>query len=243
MSYSVIATATRQGTSADNADSSAVFHMPDSEWSGAAIVDGIGHGPDVVELSYLAAQVAARVGVRKTSILGVLAAAELAAGPAAALITPDAVAVLALTAPDMETSLAWTGDCRAYGYDPATDRLTQRTTDHTVGQYLRVNGVPIELAEEHDNWARCTLGKSSIATVHQVVVEDPLILLTSDGVHDQMTHETLENLVREHHTDPQALADAIVNAAQDFQDEDEPGGIYRDDATAIVIHVTPSPQN
>jgi PPM family protein phosphatase len=240
MPYCLIATATRQGTSGDNADSAAVFHMPGTHMSGAAIVDGIGHGPDVVALSNLAAQVAARVGVRKTSILGILAAAELAAAPAADLIDPDAVAVLALTEPGAETSIAWTGDCRAYGWDG--DRLVQRTTDHTVGQYLRVNGVPLELAEDHDNWSRTSLGRSSVATVYQVAIDDLLIVLTSDGVHDQMTHDTLETLVREHHADPQALADAIVNAAQDVRDEDEPGGVYRDDATAIVIQVAPGPQ-
>jgi len=238
MSYCLIASATRQGTSEDNADSVAVFHMPGTERSGAAIVDGIGHGPDVVALSHLAAQVAARVGVRKTSILGILAAAELAQAPAADVIDPDAVAVLALVEPGADTSIAWTGDCRAYGWDGR--RLIQRTTDHTVGQYLRVNGVAIELAEEHDNWSRTSLGRSSVATVHQVVIEDPLILLTSDGVHDQMPHDTLENLVRQHHTDPQALATAIVNAAQSVPDADEEGGYYRDDATAIVIQVTPT---
>jgi PPM family protein phosphatase len=239
MSYSLIASATRQGTSADNADSAAVFHMPDTDMSGAAIVDGIGHGPDVVALSYLAAQVATRVGVRKTSILGILAAAELAAAPAAQGIDPDAVAVLALVEPDYETSIAWTGDCRAYGWDG--DRLIQRTTDHTVGQYLRVNGVAIELAEDHDNWSRTSLGRSSIATVHQVAIDDPLIVLTSDGVHDQMTHDALEALVREHHADPQALVDAIVNAVEGGPDDD--GEYYRDDATAIVIQVTPDPQD
>ncbi|WP_349239254.1 hypothetical protein [Streptomyces sp. CC224B] len=51
----------------------------------------------------------------------------------------------------------------------------------------------------------------------------------SDGVSDQVDTETWEALCRRHATAPQALADALVAAAE----EDVEG--YRDDATVAVL--------
>ncbi|GAA0389582.1 hypothetical protein GCM10010160_18990 [Acrocarpospora corrugata] len=188
---------------------------------GAAIVDGI------ARFAQIAAEVASRVGPRKTPTLGILAAAELAALPGTVPITPDGVAVLAVAQPGEETGIAWTGDSRVYGWDG--EQLVQRSTDHTVGQYLRVNGIPVELAKEHDNWIRCSLGRASVATVHFARIADPLVLLTSDGVPDGIPHAELERLVREHRGEPQALADAIVAATRGNEEG------YRDDATVVVL--------
>ncbi|MFC4006571.1 hypothetical protein ACFOY2_05020 [Nonomuraea purpurea] len=220
-------TATRRGSRLYNADGAAIHRVPDTDVVAAAIVDGIGNNPEVAAFSALAAEVAARVGARRTATIGILAAAELVAAPAATAIEPDGVAVVAVAEPGEETAIAWTGDARAYGWDGET--LTQRSTDHTVGQYLRVNGVPVEVAKEHDNWVRTSLGRCSIATVHSCEIGDPLVLLTSDGVHDQVEHAELEALVRAHQDVPQDLADAIVAAAR----ADDDG--YRDDATVVVI--------
>lgn len=226
------ATASRQGTSGDNADAAAIHHLPEIETTAAAIVDGIGHGEHVVAFARLAAQVAARVGARKTSILGILAAAELNAASGGEPINPDGVAVLAVARPDGATSIAWTGDARAYGYDGR--QLHQRTTDMTVGQYLRVNGFPLEATAAHDDWIRTSLGRSSVNTVHQAVVHDRLIVLTSDGVHKQITDQRLAEIVHEHAEDPEALVAAIVGAP--VADADG----YRDDATAIaILHPAP----
>ncbi|MYW04800.1 SpoIIE family protein phosphatase [Streptomyces sp. SID3343] len=222
------ASASRRGTRPHNCDSAAIHHMPGTAVVAAALVDGIGNSDQVAEFAHIAAEVAARVGPRKTATLGILAAAELVAAPAAADIEPDGVAVLALVEPGQDTAVAWTGDARAYGFDGAT--LTRRTTDHTVGQYLRINGgVAIELCEAHDNWIRASLGRSSIATVHAAEVPDTMIVLTSDGVHDSVAHDDMQALARAHHHDPQALADALVAAAV------ENAAGYRDDATAIVV--------
>ncbi|MFD3917366.1 hypothetical protein ACFWR1_38445, partial [Streptomyces sp. NPDC058603] len=68
-----------------------------------------------------------------------------------------------------------------------------------------------------------------VATVGEVGIDDHLILLTSDGVHDQIGRAALEALVREHAADPQALADALVAAAE----PDDDG--YRDDATVVIL--------
>jgi PPM family protein phosphatase len=230
-----VAVATRQGTRERNADATAVHRVPRTHTTAAALVDGMGNSAEVVALVAAAAQVAARVGARRTATIGILAAAELASGPAdAATYTqaddeiPDGVAALVIAEPGEPTSIAWTGDVRVYGYDGSV--LRQRSTDHTVGQYLRINGgVPLELAENHDNWIRCSLGRSSIATVHAAEIDDRLILLTSDGVHDPVTAERLAELVAAHQHDPQALAEALV--AEPAAGEDG----YRDDATAIVL--------
>ncbi|WP_329032241.1 hypothetical protein OIE71_04675 [Streptomyces sp. NBC_01725] len=227
------ASATRRGTRPHLCDAAAVHHVPDTEIVAAAIVDGIGNSVAVAEFARLAAEVTARVGARRTATIGILAAAELVSAPAAAIVEPDGVAVLAIAERYEHTAIAWTGDSRAYGWDGQT--LTQRTTDMTVGEYLRHNGGggPIELlAAAHDNWIRSSLGRSSIATVHAAATADPLVILTSDGVHDQLPHAELEALVREHQDDPAALADAIVDAVQP-----KPSG-YRDDATVIVLATT-----
>lgn len=222
------AAASRQGTRGHNADAAVIHELAGTGIVGAAVVDGIGSNPEVAAYSTLAAQVAARVGARKTAILGILAAAELNAAPAGAWIEPDAVAVLAVVHPDDgSTSIAWTGDARAYGWDGA--QLHQRTTDMTVAEYLRANGFPVKATVAHEDWLRASLGRSSINTVHHSIIDDRLILLTSDGVHKQITHERLTEIVRVYAEDPQALAEAIVN-------EPEPDAEgYRDDATVIVL--------
>ena len=218
-------TATRKGTRQYNADAAAVHTA--GVTTAAAVVDGIGNSPEIAACSLLLAEVAARVGARRGSLVGILAAAELVADRDAAAVEPDAVAVLAVAVPE-HTGVAWVGDCRAWGWDGAT--LTQWTTDHTVGQQLRVNGAPLDLAEAHDNWIRTSLGRAVVATVYQVTIpSDALVLLTSDGVHDALTRDELATLVRAHGDDPQVMADAIVAAVV----EDDDG--YRDDATVVVI--------
>lgn len=224
------ATATRQGVRDHNADAGAIHHVPGTAIVGAAVVDGIGSSLEIAETSRICAEVAARVGARRTATIGILAAAELVAAPAAAEVTVDGVAVLAVAEPGQDTAIAWTGDARAYGWDGTT--LRQLTTDHTVGEWLRQNdggGDLDALARHHDNWVRSSLGHCTIGTVHACATDAPVILLTSDGVHDQVPHEVLIELVRARAHDPQTLANGIVAAAV----EDEDG--YRDDATVVVL--------
>jgi protein phosphatase len=75
-----MATATRRGVRDFNADSAAVHRVPGTWVVGAAIVDGIGNNAEVARFAEIAAEVAARVGARKTATLGILAAAELGCG-------------------------------------------------------------------------------------------------------------------------------------------------------------------
>ncbi|MFD6534902.1 SpoIIE family protein phosphatase [Streptomyces goshikiensis] len=87
-------------------------------------------------------------------------------------------------------------------------------------------------AKRHDNWSRLGLAQSSAATCRQVQIpegEARLVLLMSDGVSDQVEPDAIAGLCGEHAADPQALADALVAAAE----ADESG--YRDDATVVVL--------
>ncbi|MFE7128941.1 PP2C family protein-serine/threonine phosphatase [Streptomyces sp. NPDC057617] len=219
--------ATREGTAEDNADAGRVYVLADGT-VGAAVIDGIGHGPHTSRTAPLLAETAARISARRGPLAGLLTASELIADPGADGEEADAVAVAAQVRPDDDVlAVNWTGDARAYGWDGST--LTLYTDDHTVGEQLRANGVALDIARQHDNWLRTSLARASIGTVYTAGIRDRLVILTSDGVHDQVPHTELEALVQAHQGAPQALADAIVTAAQ----PNSKG--YRDDATVIVI--------
>ncbi|MEU8760915.1 hypothetical protein [Streptomyces sp. NPDC048659] len=242
------AVATRRGTRPRNADSAVVHRLPGTPMVAAALVDGIGNTAAAVEFSYVAAQVAARVGARKGPLLGILAAAEMAAAPPGARVE-DGVAVVAVSSAESGiTQIAWTGDARIYGWTGT--ELVQRSTDQTMGTWLRNwGGTAVTLHRDDrpdetvtteaaalvlDDLARAALGRCSIATVPLAFITDGLVILTSDGAHTQTTHDVMKRLVREHAGEPQALADAITAAARPDSDG------YRDDATVVVIRVTPA---
>ncbi|MBB4917406.1 PP2C family protein-serine/threonine phosphatase [Streptosporangium saharense] len=224
----ISATATRRGVRPYNCDAALMWRADDR--TVAVVVDGIGNSAEVAANSALLADVAARVAADRGGMAGLLSASGLLNAPADDREDPDAVAVLAVAHPDVAV-IHWIGDARAYGWDGV--ELRQYTTDHTVGEQLRRNGVALDLAADHDNWVRTTVGRATVATVYEAQIpSEQLVLLTSDGVHDQMSHQELTALVREHHADPQRLADALVDAAR----PDETG--YRDDATAVVLSLT-----
>lgn len=221
--------ATREGTSGDNADAARVYTAAD-HITAAAVIDGIGHSPDTVALMPVLAEVVARTAAVKGGPAGLLTAGMLVADGGPDDDGPNAAAAVVTTSPSGRTVAAWAGDCRVYGWDGT--RLRRWTTDHTVGQQLRENGAPWELAKEHDNWLTVALAKATPATVYTVVIPatERLVIVTSDGVHDHTTPEELEDVVRQSREgDLQALADAIVAAAS----PDLTG--YRDDATVAVL--------
>ncbi|MEV7723038.1 hypothetical protein [Streptomyces sp. NPDC088184] len=224
------ASSTRTGTENDNADAAATYTAA-AGVVGAAVIDGIGHSHGTSTLAPVLAEAAARTAATRGPLAGLLTAAQLVSDPGPDGTTPNAVGVVATTYPDGETGIAWVGDCDAYGWNGST--LTRYTTPHTVGEQLRYNGAPWEIADTHDNWVRATLADAVVATVAQVNIPDPVVLLLSDGVHDQIPHHDFAELILEHSADPQALATALVTAASANADG------YRDDATAIVISTTP----
>jgi serine/threonine protein phosphatase PrpC len=192
----------------------------------AAVTDGAGHHPDTVQY----AQLASAAITHLAAAVGGLAAMITAGQMAHAYDTiPHVSAVSARMAPDRGTWLHWIGDCRAYGW--VGEQLSRHTTDQSMGQFLRFNGQAEEMADRHDNWSRMGLWQAAAATVMETSIppEIDLVLLTSDGIHDQIPHDEMERLVAEHADDAQALADVLAAAAA----EDDDG--YRDDATVIVL--------
>ncbi|WP_239078287.1 SpoIIE family protein phosphatase [Streptomyces sp. SID9124] len=226
----IIAFATRTGTENDNADSAATYTAADGV-IGSAVIDGVGHTPGTSTLAPVLATVAARVAATRGALAGLLSAAQLVADPGPGGNEPNAAAVVAVTFPDGTTTIAWVGDCDAYGWNGHT--LTRYTTPHTLGEQLRHGGIDPEVAREYDNRIKTSLAHAVVATVSETETTDPVVILTSDGVSDQITPAELHTLVRRH-TDPQELARALVAAASDAADG------YRDDTTTLVIAVQPS---
>ncbi|MFE2346504.1 PP2C family protein-serine/threonine phosphatase [Kitasatospora cineracea] len=225
-----IAIATRRGTSGPSADAAATYTSPSTGRTAAAVVDGMGHGEDIVRLAPMLAETAVRVGAVNGALAGLLSAGLLVRDPG-----PDGVGVLAVGREDGSAELVWAGDCRAWRWDG--EQLHHLTTDHNLAAYLtraardnRGQGeVPVAALADY---VGITLGLATPATAPYISVPaGGLLLLTSDGVHDQVPADEIEALVRKLHDRPQALAESLVAAARPgFQGE-------RDDATALVITV------
>ncbi|MFD8851851.1 SpoIIE family protein phosphatase [Streptomyces sp. NPDC059604] len=202
-----------------------------------AVVDGAGHRPETVDFAQRAPSVITLMGMVMGGLVGLITAGRMAE----AYDRPSHMsAVFASMEPGLPTSVHWIGDCRAYGWDG--EGLTQWTTDQTMGEWLRWNGgktieiIPVEVAETQDNFARLGLREATELTCRQVQIPEdvPLVLLVSDGISDQVDLAVAEALCRKHAGNPQALADALVAAAEDGEDE-ESGELYRDDATVVVL--------
>lgn len=230
LTLAVVGTATRQGTQRSLlCDAFAEHRFPHPSRQrpdilAVAVVDGTGSSPAVAEAAYLAAEVAARVAARHNTIAGVLAATQLLANPAVPIPAPDGSLVLARLRRGAAT-IAHVGDCRAYGWNH--QRLHPYTVDHTLGQRLRAHGAPDEQAAGHDHQTVNSIARATISTITISTISDPLIVLTTDGVHQAVTHDQIAAILAEHN-DPGACADALVVAAHTARPQD--------DATAVVIH-------
>ncbi len=222
-----VGVASRPGTVLPSGDAAAAWAASTGTVA-AVVVDGVGHDHGVDHLADLLAQVAARTGATRGALAGLMAAASLVADPGTDDEPRHAVAALAVVDPDhRETRVAWVGDCRAYGWDGRT--LRRYSTDHTMGQWLRaLRGVDVDVPPALDAGVRVTLATATVATVAEVGIPDPLVLITSDGVHDHLDHHEMVALVRTRHDAPQTLADELVDAVPDE-------GGWRDDATAVVL--------
>lgn len=229
MTTITIGIARREGTAGPYADAAATYTSDATGRTAVALVDGMGHADDIVRLAPMLAETAARVGAGRGALAGLLSAGLLVADPG-----PDGVGVLTVLREDGSAELVWAGDCRAYRWHDG--QLHQLTTDHNLAAYLTraargAGNVPVAALAD---FVGVTLGLAVPATAAYVSVPaGGLLILTSDGVHDQVPADGIENLVREHHDDPQALADALVAAAKPVSAE------YRDDATAVVLPLLP----
>ena len=230
------AVATAVGTTGITGDAAYVHTLADGTVA-ACVVDGIGHSPRITSRAALLAEVGARIAATRGPLHGLLTAAELISGPAPEdCPEEDAVAVVAVAHLDRaEVAIAWTGDCAAWSYDPATEEVVKLTTDHTMGQFLRQvhPGGPPARAEHHDDWVRVSLARSSIATVRETETTARLVLLTSDGIHQPLGVDRFAVLVRSlGSVGPQQLAEGLLRGAVDCVGQ-PPGEC--DDATVVVL--------
>lgn len=227
----ITATATRRGTRDHNCDGAYAYQADDGTTL-AAVIDGTGNTAELAHLADAAAVVVARVSDRRNGLAAMLTAADVLGDDY------TAAAVTATVSPDGGVQVYWIGDCRAYYWNGT--KLHQLTTDHTMGQLLRVSGgqAAEQVAASHDHWLRLGLAEATPVTVAELraldaddtpLSEGHLLLLTSDGVHQSVTAEDLSDLTRQHRDDPQQLADAIVAAPVAGKQG------YRDDATVVVI--------
>lgn len=124
------------------------------------------------------------------------------------------------------------GDSRIYRYREG--ELRQLTTDHNLRTLRREEGLAPDVTDERGKPRALTsfVGNSDssqridVGTVS--VQKGDRLLLTSDGVHEQVDEDVIAQLMEL--ATCQETADALVAAA------DEAGG--RDNATAIVVSVT-----
>lgn len=225
-----IGIASRRGTREFNADGAHVYEAPDGTVI-AAVVDGTGNSAELDQLADAMALVVARVGYRRGGLAALITAADLIHD------RYDAAAVSVEIDPDGEVHTYWIGDCRASWWTGT--ELRQLTTDHTMGELLRRSGGPAaqQIAAGQDHWLRLGITGATPATVAEVcgldvngslLAPSELILLTSDGVHDQLSESDLLALLRSFSGDTQRLAESIVEAVPSSHG-------YRDDATAVVL--------
>jgi PPM family protein phosphatase len=219
-------TVTSQGRREVNADAVAHYVRPKTGVLVACVVDGIGDTLEVAELMTLLANAAVRPAARDGARVGVLTATHLAADPLDELDVPDGCMALAVVPPDKPATVACVGDCRAYGWsDGVLDLLTW---DHTFGEELRQHGAPESLASRHEHQVLTSIAQATPPTVTVVdSVRHQRILLMSDGAAKKLTHDALSKIVRQHDADPEACANAIINAAR--------AAGSHDNATVVVI--------
>ncbi|MFE3068162.1 hypothetical protein [Streptomyces sp. NPDC059247] len=224
----LIGYATRTGTYGTSADAAAHFTTADLS-VGAAVVDGIGHSDALHTLVPHVAVTAARIAAVSGAPAGLLTGGGMMSTADVDGARPNAVAVVAHARPGSPTTICWTGDSRASGWDGV--RLTAYTVDQTVATYLLEAGVAEEIAAGFRSRLKGSLAEVVPETASKVLIPaGQLVILTSDGIHDQVLADVMEALVHQHQDDPQALAEALVAAAA------ADGTGYRDDATAIVLH-------
>ncbi|RJQ77782.1 hypothetical protein D5S17_15325 [Pseudonocardiaceae bacterium YIM PH 21723] len=202
------------------------------ETTAVTVIDGIGRGPGVNTAAALCAEVAVRVGARNGELAGIMAAAELLTDNRAVRPTPNAVGVLAVRRPGNPIRLAYVGDCRAWGFSGGT--LHQLTVDHNLGEQMRQQGLPEEIASQNDNVVLTTLGRATVATTPVSATDAPLVVLTTDGVHGVLDLEAMVQIIKEHKDEgAQKMADEMVAAALEVPPS---ASGYKDDMTVAVLY-------
>ncbi|CRK59048.1 hypothetical protein [Alloactinosynnema sp. L-07] len=222
------AIATRIGGRDANADA-AFAHLTEDGRLGAALIDGIGSSPIVVEYATIAATVAARVGSHRSALAGLLAASDTYPNGHG---VPNAVGAI-VTVDDVGwIDIAHVGDCAVWTWRTDTG-LTRWTLDHTVGSQAAYMGLETgAVLDRLDDYVQTTLRDATVSTVATGLIrghETPdLVVITSDGIHKVVAADVIGAVLATKPDDPQLLADALADAA-------DPHG---DNATALVVAIT-----
>lgn len=130
--------------------------------------------------------------------------------------------------------VGWVGDSRCYLYSTSKDskktenhesnksntieELTQLTTDHTMVQLLLDKGAitskEAEVSNNKNMLSRAMGVKSSIKidTKQHPIHNNELLLLSTDGLHDSLTHQSLTNFVTQIR-DGKDISDLMVQQA------------------------------
>jgi protein phosphatase len=177
-----------------------------------ALADGVGDSVDAARAALMAVHAAVRV--------------PAVAGPVAALsaahraLPADGDCVLVVAQPYAGGyHVGWVGDVRAYAWDGAD--LWQLTTDHTLAQYVRDHGGQVLPRMEH----QVTTSVRTAAPTHYGLTATGAanLLLTTDGVHKTLTHESMTGVLRGAGDPAQALVAAALAAGT------------RDNTTAVML--------
>lgn len=240
-----VGTACDQGPRPSQCDAAAVHHQDNGAWA-AAVIDGYGPHPDVPVAARRAAEAAVEAGARYGARGGLLAAGRtLTRTDAEGWPEPDCVGAVVACDLHGELTAAWTGDVRVYTlHDLGSDRtlLYQQSADHTEGQRMRdaaAAGEPLtEDPAEHDHVVTTTLGQlpSGAVEMDSTTLPDRCagVLITSDGVHDALTHAQLTHLVATT-PDPDECAAALVAAARAADADRDEDQAVADNATALLL--------
>ena len=219
-----------QGPRQWHADAAAIFRHPDTGRQAWAVADGIGDDHEPGEGAHMTVWAAAAAAVHTGAAGALLAAREVwhrEYGDWPPGQEGNAVAVVAVAFDDAHGcgyDIAWCGDARAYTYHNGT--LTQHTTDHTIAEQMRAEGLPEEwIGPRYHHAVTSSIAKGEIASIR--TTGPARLLLCSDGVYNALPPEAIGRGLRVF-TDPGNAARRLVDAAR------RAGGT--DNATALVVN-------
>ncbi|WP_370947756.1 PP2C family serine/threonine-protein phosphatase [Amycolatopsis sp. cg5] len=210
-------TASERGPRTINADAVGAFARH-GQSATFALADGVGDSPAAAQAARVAASAAARSLAENGPV-----AAVLAAQAAVRELGGKGDAVLVVAVPfEGGYNVAWVGDVRAYAWDGVL--LHQVTHDHTLAQYFRDHGQPAAPHMEH--MVTTSVRTTRPDEIGTAVAATGGLVLTSDGVHKQLSLTTMRDVLAM----PEAGAAGLVETAI--------GAGGRDNATAIVVEPT-----
>ncbi|XAY06027.1 hypothetical protein DSM112329_02888 [Paraconexibacter sp. AEG42_29] len=206
-----------------------------------------------------------RFDVLRAALLQARDKARRGIGPGNPSMTCAAV-VAVLNPVAGSVDVCWAGDCRAYRFDPAAPvRLVQLTYDHDLVYDQWLHGRIDDARAGRVRWALDRAQTSSEAfhlggplakkafkkrnVMHaELAIGEPswtsapagpgsLILLATDGIHDNLTPDELTAVIDEHHARnaglkqlPRAVCEAALQLALAGQ-----GRAHHDDMTCVVL--------